>query len=287
MSDSSPQPSFQHMLPPTYKQLVQQWIEEDLPSFDIGGFVVGDKPEIATLYCKASNGYTTVVIAGIPFLDAVFSFFDLGVTWMVEDGMVVDTAVKPKTVVATLTGKCRNILMAERTALNIFSRASGVATKARRCQDIASEAGWSGSVAGTRKTTPGFRLVEKYALLVGGVASHRHDLSQMVMLKDNHVWSSGSITSAVQKAKRLAGFSTKIEVECRSLEEAVEACVANADIVMLDNFDHIGAENAAAEIKSQFPHVIIGTKFEIALFWLGISSFLTIYATLFSNHVFL
>jgi nicotinate-nucleotide pyrophosphorylase (carboxylating) len=89
--------------------------------------------------------------------------------------------------------------------------------------DIARGLGWRGHVAGTRKTTPGFRVVEKYALLVAGASTHRHDLSQMVMLKDNHVWAAGSITGAVQKAQRAAGFSMKIEVECRSLDEAVEA----------------------------------------------------------------
>jgi nicotinate-nucleotide pyrophosphorylase (carboxylating) len=89
--------------------------------------------------------------------------------------------------------------------------------------EIARKLGWHGHVAGTRKTTPGFRLVEKYALLVAGAATHRHDLSQMVMLKDNHVWACGSITNAVLKAKRAVGFSMKIEVECRKLEEGIEA----------------------------------------------------------------
>jgi nicotinate-nucleotide pyrophosphorylase (carboxylating) len=79
-------------------------------------------------------------------------------------------------------------------------------------------------VAGTRKTTPGFRLVEKYALIVGGAATHRDDLSQMVMLKDNHIESAGSISNAVAKAKKATGFSMKIEVETGSYEDAVEAC---------------------------------------------------------------
>jgi len=83
--------------------------------------------------------------------------------------------------------------------------------------------GWKGLVAGTRKTTPGFRLVEKYAMLVGGVDTHRMDLSSMIMLKDNHIWSQGSITNAVKKAKEVGGFSLKIEVEVRSEEEAHEA----------------------------------------------------------------
>ena len=78
--------------------------------------------------------------------------------------------------------------------------------------NIAKAYNWDGYIAGTRKTTPGFRIVEKYALVVGGISTHRHDLSQMVMLKDNHVWSTGSITAAVKKARSAAGFSSKIEV---------------------------------------------------------------------------
>ena len=110
---------------------------------------------------------------------------------------------------------------------------------------MARSCGWAGHVAGTRKTTPGFRIVEKYALLVGGAATHRLDLSQMVMLKDNHVWQAGSITKAVQTAKSAAGFSAKIEVEARDLEEALEAAKAGADIVMLDNFTPSSLKAAA------------------------------------------
>jgi len=89
----------------------------------------------------------------------------------------------------------------------------GVATAANDAVQMARNHGWHGHIAGTRKTTPGFRLVEKYALLVGGAATHRLDLSNMVMLKDNHIWSAGSITNAVQLAKKAAGFSSKIEVK--------------------------------------------------------------------------
>ena len=84
--------------------------------------------------------------------------------------------------------------------------------QARKAASIAADNSWGGYVAGTRKTTPGFRIVEKYSLIVGGVATHRLDLSQMVMLKDNHIWSAGSIASAVAKARSAAGFSMKIEV---------------------------------------------------------------------------
>jgi len=88
-------------------------------------------------------------------------------------------------------------LLGERVALNCLTRASGIATVSRRLRQLADDHQWCGEVAGTRKTTPGFRLVEKYSLLVGGMSSHRHDLSSMVMLKDNHIWSAGSITQVV------------------------------------------------------------------------------------------
>lgn len=95
---------------------------------------------------------------------------------------------------AVVRGPARCLLLGERPALNCLARASGIATRCARLQAMAEAAGWRGKVAGTRKTTPGFRLVEKYAMLVGGASMHRQDLSGMVMLKDNHVWASGSIT---------------------------------------------------------------------------------------------
>ena len=99
-------------------------------------------------------------------------------------------------------------------------------------------------------------MIEKYALVVGGAATHRDNLSAMVMLKDNHIWSTGSITAATQKARSVAGFSMKIEVECQSEEEALEACAAGADIVMLDNFSlddmrqAVAVNNGRAELEA-------------------------------------
>lgn len=142
-----------------------------------------------------------------------------------KEGEWVEPAVKPNppAVVAKVHGSARNLLIGERTALNILARASGIATRSRELVEIKREKGWKGVVAGTRKTTPGFRLVEKHAMLVGGADAHRMDLSSMVMLKDNHVWSQGSITKAVERAKAVAGFALKIEVECGSEEDAREA----------------------------------------------------------------
>lgn len=244
---------FAHMLPATFKETVRNWLKDDCPTTDIGGFVVGEKMETANLFCKSST-----IVAGVPFALAAFEYMGLTCDWKVPEGTFVDVSEHGgKLVVATVHGKCRNILLAERVALNILSRASGIATAARKVVQIKESCKWQGYVASTRKTTPGFKDVEKYAVVVGGAATHRMDLSQMVMLKDNHIWSAGSITSAVHKARRATGFSMKIEVECQSVEEALEASAGGADIVMLDNFTQETIGEAAGQVKEQFPHVLI------------------------------
>lgn len=109
------------------------------------------------------------------------------------------------TVTAVVRGPARCLLLGERPALNCLSRASGIATRCSQLKLMAKSVGWLGEVAGTRKTTPGFRLVEKYAMLVGGTSMHRQDLSGMVMLKDNHVWASGSITEVGSLQQTFSG----------------------------------------------------------------------------------
>ena len=179
-------PSFLHVLSPaSLKHMAREWLKEDVPSFDYAGFVVGEKEEQAIILQKESG-----VLAGQPFVDAVFKELDCLIEWHVTEGSYVEPIKK----VATVSGKVRHLLLGERVALNCLTRASGIATAARRMAHIADKCGWKGEVAGTRKTTPGFRLVEKYALLVGGVSTHRHDLSSMIMLKDNHIWTAGNIT---------------------------------------------------------------------------------------------
>ena len=162
------------LLPPHYKDAIASYLRDDCPTFDVQGFVVGTAIEEASLLAK-----TRTVLAGVPFFDAVFEALGCTVQWLLPEGAAIDT---PR-VVATVRGPICRILLGERTALNIISRASGIAGAARALRVMADAAGWRGEVAGTRKVTPGFRLVEKYALLVGGVSTHRMDLSQMVMLK--------------------------------------------------------------------------------------------------------
>lgn len=227
-----------------WKKQVAAWIEEDVPSFDVGGLVVGSKVSEATVWCKSPG-----VLAGVPFANEVFLQCGLEVNWLVDEGKMLDAP--PKQAVARVKGPVCQLLLAERTALNLLSRSSGIASRSRLIVDAARKSGYKGMIAGTRKTTPGLRIVEKYAMAVGGVDMHRYDLSSMVMLKDNHVWSTGSITNAVKNARDFVGFSVKIEVECQSEQEAEEAIIAGADVVMLDNLTPEGLHAAAASLKKR------------------------------------
>ncbi|KAJ0140807.1 Nicotinate-nucleotide pyrophosphorylase [carboxylating], partial [Colletotrichum tanaceti] len=242
--------------------VVTAWLAEDTPSFDYGGFVVGDSPRTAALWGKSGG-----IVAGRPFVDEVFAQCGCAVEWHVREGSHVElrghrkgggnadadaAAVRGKMRVATVTGPARGILLGERVALNLLARCSGVASMTRGMLVNLRAAGYAGVLAGTRKTTPGFRLVEKYGMLVGGADPHRMDLSAMIMLKDNHVWSKGSIADAVRAAKSVGGFSLKVEVEVRSEDEADQAIAAGADVVMLDNFTGDGVKVAARSLKERW-----------------------------------
>ena len=244
------------LLPQNLDIILQQWLHDDMPSFDVGGLVVGSDVKQARLLMKSSG-----VFAGKPFFQRVFDLLGCRVEWQEgvaeENGAFKQLEDGEKLCLAIVTGPVHLLLRGERTALNTLSRCSGVATLSKEGTDRAKSLGWNGYVAGTRKTTPGFRVVEKYGLLVGGAATHRLDLSQMVMLKDNHIWACGSIEKAVKLARKAAGFSQKVEVECQNLDEALEAAGAGADIVMLDNFAPDQLKKDAATFKSKFPHVLV------------------------------
>ncbi len=236
-----------HLLPPSWRKTVGLWLEEDTPSFDYGGFVVGDGPAEARLLAKSAG-----IVAGVPFFDEVFKQLDCTVEWHVKEGDEVGVQEK-KQHVATVKGPVRCLLLGERVALNALARCSGIATKAHALLSLLRQAGYKNTLAGTRKTTPGFRLVEKYGMLVGGCDPHRQDLSAMTMLKDNHIWAcSGSIPTAVAAAKASAGFAVKVEVECQSEEEANTAIEAGADVVMLDNFTGDGVKVASKSLKDRW-----------------------------------
>jgi len=170
------------------------------------------------------------------------------VEWHLEEGAIFE----PIYHVATVRGPVRQLLLGERVALNLLARCSGIATKSMRIKDIATGYGYRGIIAGTRKTTPGFRLVEKYGMIVGGIDPHRHDLSSMIMLKDNHIWSCGSITAAINAARAVGGFSLLLDVEVRSEEEADEAIEAGANVVMLDNMEGDALAGTARRLKKKW-----------------------------------
>ncbi|WVQ62397.1 nicotinate-nucleotide diphosphorylase (carboxylating) [Kwoniella botswanensis] len=247
MSDSDLRPgqNLAHLLPPSWKTEVSRWYAEDTPSFDWAGFVVGEEEQEAILWGKSGG-----VLAGVPFFDEVFKQAECTVEWLLPEGSVIQP--KTKTKVAIVRGKARQLLLAERVGLNTLARCSGIASVSRRFRDLARAEGWKGVVAGTRKTTPGFRLVEKYGMMVGGVDPHRHDLSSMVMLKDNHIWATGSITQAIKSVRRVAGFSLLVNVECQNYEEANEAISAGANIVMLDNLLGEELHGAAKRLKEEW-----------------------------------
>ncbi|RPA71950.1 nicotinate-nucleotide diphosphorylase [Ascobolus immersus RN42] len=235
-----------HLLPVTYKRTIADWLTEDCPSFDYGGFVVGNDTKTATLY-----GKTEGVLAGVPFVDEIFQQLGCSVEWHLKEGQPFSPSTSGgKVKIATVTGPVRNLLQGERLALNILARCSGIATQSRKVLVLARKAGYTGRIAGTRKTTPGFRVVEKYGMLVGGVDQHRYDLSSMVMLKDNHIWArSGRIEEAVTAARSVIGYTGKIEVEVDSVEDAKRAMLSGADVVMLDNFAGDELKVAAKGLK--------------------------------------
>lgn len=251
----SSQTDFSPLLPQNVDQIIQGWLTDDMPSFDVGSLVVGTEMRKAKLLMKSSG-----VFAGKPFFQRIFDVLGCQVSWEEDvaiEGEHKNIANREKLCLAFVTGPAHKLLRGERTALNTISRCSGVATLSRSTVECARRIGWTGHVAGTRKTTPGFRIVEKYGLLVGGAATHRLDLSQMVMLKDNHILSCGSITNAVNLARKAAGFSQKIEVECQSLDEAIEAAEAGADIVMLDNFEPKQLKKDAETFKKKYPNTLV------------------------------
>lgn len=249
--------ALQSAVPPlALRNMVENWLQEDCPAMDYGGAVVGENEVEAVLYAKSDG-----VLAGTVFFDAVFDILGCAVSWNSNpiDGDQIQ--LRPENggrlELATVRGPARLVLLGERVALNALAECSGVATAAHRFVAVARQANWEGRLAGTRKTSPGLRLVQKYGMIAGGMDPHRFDLSSMIMLKDNHIAACGSITAAVNKARGLGGFSVKIDVECGTVQDAEEAALAGADVVMLDNFPAADFREAAQSIKSRFPHIML------------------------------
>ena len=209
-------------------KLIMQALEEDITSEDVTTNAVMRHPQQGEvqLLCKQDG-----VIAGLDVFKRVFELLDetTQVVFYVKDG----DAVKKGDLLAVVKGDIRVLLSGERTALNYLQRMSGVATYTRSIADLLK--GSKTKLLDTRKTTPNNRIFEKYAVKVGGGYNHRYNLSDGVLLKDNHIGAAGGVKEAVTMAKEYASFVRKIEVEVENLDMVREAVEAGADIIMLDN----------------------------------------------------
>ncbi len=209
-------------------RLILQALQEDITSEDISTNAV--MPEYqkgqVELICKQDG-----IVAGLPVFQRVFELLDETVTFDMhkKDGDFVKSGEQ----MAVVTGDIRALLSGERTALNYLQRMSGIATYTNSIVRLLE--GGKTTLLDTRKTTPNMRVFEKYAVKVGGGSNHRFNLSDGVMLKDNHIGAAGSITKAVQMARSYASFVHKIEVEVENMDMVKEAVEAGADIIMLDN----------------------------------------------------
>jgi nicotinate-nucleotide pyrophosphorylase (carboxylating) len=187
------------------------------------------------------------VVAGLEVVARVFAAIDeqTAVNAAVADG----DAVEPGQILAELDGRLASLLKGERTALNFLQRLSGIATHTRRHVDALGPG--KTRLVDTRKTTPGWRVLEKYAVRVGGAANHRMGLFDGVLIKNNHIAVAGGIAACVAKMRRSVSHLIKIEVETASLDEVCQALEAGADVIMLDNMDLIGIREALALIAGR------------------------------------
>jgi len=223
-----------------YEPIVRAALAEDIGAGDITTAIcVPDGTmAVATFYAKSPG-----VIAGLAVGAAAFSILDPNVRFdtIVTDGAVVGPG---RTAIARVSGEARALLTGERVALNLMQRLSGIATLTARY--VALVSGTNARIADTRKTTPGLRVLEKWAVRVGGGHNHRFGLYDSVLIKDNHIRAAGGIRPAVLSARAQIPHTMKVEVEASTLGQVDEALAAGADIILLDNMD---APMLAAAVK--------------------------------------
>lgn len=208
-------------------EIIKNALKEDMPNGDITTDAVIDANALcyADLLSK-DNG----IIAGLEIFERVFELLGgIKIIFYKKDG----DAVKPGEIIAKLNGNARIILKGERTALNLLQKMSGIATATKSFVELID--GTGAKLLDTRKTTPGLRELEKYAVSVGGGCNHRNNLSDGILLKDNHISAAGGVAAAVNAARKHCSFVRKIEVETENLDMVREALEAGADIIMLDN----------------------------------------------------
>lgn len=225
-------------------ELILQALREDISSEDVTTNAVMPRAQKgeAQLICKQDG-----VLAGLYVFKRVFELLDENIS--VEFHFADGDKVKKGDLIGTVTGDIRAILSGERTALNYLQRMSGIATYTNSIAKLLE--GSKVKLLDTRKTTPGMRIFEKYSVKVGGGYNHRYNLSDGVLLKDNHIGAAGGVKEAVLMAKEYAPFVRKIEIECETVEMVQEAVEAGADIIMLDNMSVDEMKKAIALIDGR------------------------------------
>jgi nicotinate-nucleotide pyrophosphorylase (carboxylating) len=223
------------------ERLIDLWLREDIGACDLTVQVMIEESETGAFRMNARE---PMVLAGLDVAASVFRRYEpaLFVAVSAKDG---DRVAKGATLLL-VKGPARGILTAERTALNIVQRLSGIATETARYVDAIT--GTGARLIDTRKTTPGLRMLEKHAVTCGGGLNHRLGLDNGVMIKDNHIAVCGGVAPAVERARKKLPVLTKIEVECDRLDQVREAVAAGADVIMLDNMSIPDMREAVAFI---------------------------------------
>lgn len=226
------------------RTLIDLALMEDMSGGDITtrATITGDHRSRAVVTAKED-----IVLAGVPVFQTVFE--RLGGDVLFATNGTDGDFVSEGTAVMDVEGPTATLLMGERTALNFLMRLSGIATLTRKCVDAVS--GTGASVVDTRKTTPGWRYLEKYAVRMGGGRNHRFSLSDGVLIKDNHITASGGISEAVGRAQKSAPHTSRIEVEVSTVQQITEALDAGADILLLDNMTPAEIADAVALIRGR------------------------------------
>jgi nicotinate-nucleotide pyrophosphorylase (carboxylating) len=227
-------------------QAVRSALTEDLPSGDITSeaLFVPEARATAVFLAKEEG-----VIAGLRVARRVFELVDAEVVF--EAVSADGREFKPGDILARVEGRSISLLKAERTALNFLQRLSGVASLTRRF--VREVEGTKARILDTRKTTPGLRALEKYAVTMGGGANHRFSLSDMVLIKDNHIRQVGSVREALRRARAAAPFGVKVEVEVTDLAGAEQAVAGGADMIMLDNMEPAEMKRVVTFVAGRVP----------------------------------
>ncbi|MBW2189846.1 MAG: carboxylating nicotinate-nucleotide diphosphorylase [Deltaproteobacteria bacterium] len=231
--------------PTILAETVRRALSEDIDRGDITTEACVEPTAVAV---ATLNARERVVVCGLPVLEEVFAQIDLmvDVDVHVQDGDIVEAGAS----VAALSGPATSILLGERVALNFLQRLTGVATMTRLFADALPE-GSSTRITDTRKTTPGLRAFERYAVRCGGGYNHREDLGAAILIKDNHIAAAGGCTQAIERARAYAPHTCRIECEVDTLAQLEEVLTAKADIVMLDNFTDEEVRDALALINGR------------------------------------